>query len=75
MVLRQLRTSGERLLLLGHCSKWESVVIPEDVADVVVVLESLPFSVSCKWAGSGGSRVVRPSVIVLALHEVASAVA
>ncbi len=44
-VLHHLRTSGERLLLLGHRSKWETVVIPDDVADVVVVLESLPYTV------------------------------
>ena len=44
-VLHQLRTSGERMLLLGHRSKWETVVIPDEVADVVVVLESLPYQV------------------------------
>ncbi|PRW56831.1 cell division [Chlorella sorokiniana] len=43
-VLHHLRTSGERLLLLGHRSKWETVVIPDEVADVVVVLESLPYT-------------------------------
>ena len=47
-VLHHLRTSGERLLLLGHRSKWETVVIPDEVADVVVVLESLPYTV-CVW--------------------------
>ena len=44
-VLHHLRTSGERLLLLGHRSKWETVIIPDEVADVVVVLESLPYTV------------------------------
>lgn len=46
-VLAHLRSSGERLLLLGHRSKRETVVIPADVQDVVVVLESLPYTVRC----------------------------
>ncbi|KAL4439721.1 hypothetical protein ABPG75_002722 [Micractinium tetrahymenae] len=44
-VLRHLRGTGERMLLLGHRSKWETVVVPEEVQDVVVVLESLPYTV------------------------------
>ncbi len=44
-VLRHLRSSGERMLLLGHRSKWETVVVPDEVEDVVVVLESLPYTV------------------------------
>jgi len=46
-VLKQLRSSGERMLLLGHRSKDDTVEIPEAVQDVVVVLESLPYTVRC----------------------------
>ena len=41
-VLSQLRSTGNRLLLLGHRGRSEMVVVPPSVADVVVVLESLP---------------------------------
>lgn len=70
-VLRHLRGSGERMLLLGHRSKWETVVVPEEVQDVVVVLESLPYTVSailqlCFTGARGGS----PPGAAAAVHTV-----
>ena len=41
-MLSQLRSKGDRLLLLGHRGQADIVVVPPAVADVVVVLESLP---------------------------------
>lgn len=55
-VLAHLRASGERLLLLGHRSKWETVDIPAAVADVVAVLESLPYQARGAAALRGAAR-------------------
>lgn len=67
-VAAHLRASGERLLLLGHRSKWETVVIPEAVEDVVVVLESLPYQarmlLGC-WCGCCGWAQGRRAVHLL----------